>query len=298
MKRITAIIISLLALSTSGCVTSKKTNNSDNKGIHKSISYRHFNNKTVENHKKGEVIPSEIYVSYTNKHTIIEEYEIGGHLATIHKYNDKGELTEYIAFDMEASEVYDDASRDTIYIAHYLFNHKYDHRGNMIMKEIYDAKQNTLLEKLSYKYDLNNNLIEEQISQLMPNEYSSEEGIRACLYEYDDIGNKISMKGLRENNIVVREEIYQYDKDRDIIKRTITRCLKCEIPVYQYIYDSNKRIREVIHLNERYKKIYTNIYLHDDKGRLTHEDFAWLEGDSIYKLYSEEFDRVNAVRNI
>ncbi len=173
--------------------------------------------------------------------------------------------------------------------------YKYDLYGNMTENTYYDKLANVLL-RITYSYDLNENLVEESWDDFKGS-------ITKGIYEYDENQYLRYNKDYDNNGKLERKTIYSYNDYSDLIQDIQENYSTLLSPYYyhKYLYDYNHRLSEIrnhatdgsFEMNMEGKYIYTGKveYNYSQKGYLEKKKelgYNGVEQVTTYYTYNED----------
>ncbi len=115
---------------------------------------------------------------------------------------------------------------------------------------------------------------------------------RNSLLQFNKLGNLTSIKEFLYNGKVIKEDIYNYDKNDLLIKRKeIDNYGKGSFLNFEFKYDSKDSITKVIISNDEFKRIHK--IERDENNRPIKREI--IQNDTVNLTYSVEYDKNNNV---
>lgn len=205
--------------------------------------------------KRDSSISFDKYKKYNKKGMVIEDnryYSNGDlRLSRTYKYDTKGNLIEENYAHLEDDVIL----RETF---------EYDKKGNKIEYNLYSINnsKSILEEKIKYKYDVYENLIE-------VNEYKSDGSLEARqIYKHDTKGNEIEYNFFDATVSLKSRGTYEYDAKGNVVEENHYDSTGILDSKYNYQYDErgNEIMARSYNSELQLKKKKTNKY--DEKGNL------------------------------
>lgn len=170
----------------------------------------------------------------------------------------------------------------------------FNDQGNKIEENIYYSK-GSLYSKRILKYDNNQNIIEENIYNYLPNGNLDGQYTSKFYNKYDDKGNIVEQCGCNSDNNLNKNTSYMYDDKRNLIEKNWYETDDGLGRKDTWKYDGKGNVIENIWYKSNGSIVKKWIYKYDDKKNIIEEIIYNSNSNSDYTLYYKYDDKGNEI---